>query len=88
MHPDTITGWFPVFLAKHKLPHINFHALRHTSASIIISQGAPMKNVSSRLGHSNISTTADIYGHAFKSVDREIADRLDTLFNGRSKKQV
>jgi integrase len=85
MHPDTITKWFPKFLARHGLPHIRFHALRHTSASIIISQGAPLKNVSSRLGHTNISTTADIDGHAFKSVDREIADKLESLFNGRAK---
>lgn len=64
-----------------KLPPLPFHGLRHTAATLMIGQGSPLKNVSSRLGHSNISTTSDIYGHALKSVDRDIADKLDTIFS-------
>jgi len=84
MHPDTFTKWFPKFLKRHSLHLINFHALRHTSASWLMAQGLPLKSISSRLGHSNISTTADIYGHALKSVDREIAEKFDDLLNRKT----
>lgn len=80
MHPDTISKWFPKFLKRHGLPPIPFHGLRHTSATLLIAQGTPLKNVSSRLGHANISTTGDIYAHALKSADREAADKLDNIF--------
>jgi len=83
MHPDTITSWFIKFLKRHNLPHIAFHALRHTSASLLIAEGVNLKSVSRRLGHSNISTTGDIYAHALRSVDQEAAAKLDNLFNGR-----
>lgn len=85
MHPDTITKWFPQFLAKNGLPHINFHALRHTSISLLILEGVHPKAISARAGHSNISTTMDIYGHLLKSADREAAEKLEGLFNGKAK---
>ena len=51
--------------------------LRHLSAALLISLGVPLKNVSSRLGHADIRTTANIYGAALQSVDRQAADKLD-----------
>lgn len=84
MHPDTISKWFPKFLERCNLPHIRFHDLRHLNATLLIAEGVPLKNVSKRLGHSNISTTADIYAHALRSVDQEAAEKLNKLF----KKQV
>ncbi|WP_338826278.1 Tn916 family transposase [Moorella thermoacetica] len=79
MHPDTISKWFPEFLKRHNLPHIKFHGLRHTSATLLIAEGINLKNVSQRLGHSNISTTGDIYAHALRSVDQEAAEKLDQI---------
>lgn len=81
MHPDTISKWFPKFLARHNLPHIKFHALRHTSISMLIREGVHPKAISTRAGHSNISTTMDIYGHLLKSADREAANKLENLFH-------
>jgi hypothetical protein len=40
------------------------------------------------LGHVNISTTFDIYDHAFKSVDREIADKLDHVFKVKEEQKA
>ncbi len=82
MFPYTMSNWFPEFLKRHGLPHIPFHSLRHTAATLLIGRGLHAKTISSRLGHSNISTTMDIYGHALKSADREAADKLDNLFKG------
>lgn len=85
MFPDTISNWFPKFLARNSLPHIPFHALRHTSATLLIAEGVNLKSVSRRLGHSSVSTTGDIYAHALRSVDQEAAAKLDNLFSGSVK---
>lgn len=82
MHPDTITKWFPEFLERHKLPHLSFHGLRHTAATMLINGGIPLKNISGRLGHSNISTTGDIYTHYLKSSDKVISDKLEQVYQG------
>ena len=56
---------------------MSFHALRHLSATILIANGIPLKNIISRLGHADIRTTANIYGEALQSVDRQAADKMD-----------
>lgn len=81
MHPDTISKWFSKFLRKHGLPPIYFHALRHTSATLLIAEGISLKNVSTRLGHTDISTTGNIYAHALRSVDQEAAEKLDNILS-------
>lgn len=82
MHPDSISNWFPSFLKRHGLPHMSFHGLRHTNATLLIAQGVQPKTISSRLGHSNISTTMDIYGHHMRRADREAAESLGGMFSG------
>jgi len=79
-HPEWPSQWFSKFIKKYELPHLNFHGLRHTAATMLINQGLPAKNISGRLGHSNISTTMDIYGHLLKSADKEAADRLEQVY--------
>lgn len=81
MYPTTPSKWFREFLKRNELPHIPFHGLRHTSATLLIAQGAPLKNISSRLGHSDIRTTGNIYGHALQSVDRKLADTMDNILD-------
>ncbi len=78
-HPDTIGKWFSRFLAEHNLPHIRFHDLRHTGASLLFSQGVDIQTISKRLGHSKTSVTMDIYGHAYDANDRRAADDLGAL---------
>ncbi len=80
MFPDSISNWFCDFIKENNLPHITFHGLRHTSASILIDQGLNIKAVSNRLGHANTSTTMNIYAHALKSADKQAADIMDNMF--------
>ena len=56
---------------------INIHTFRHTSVRIARESGADLLAISKRLGHSSITTTADIYSELFKDIDTELVDRLD-----------
>ncbi len=58
---------------EDKLPAIPLQSLRHTSATLLISQ-----NVDYRLSHAQTSTTMDIYSHALQKLDEEVAATLDT----------
>lgn len=87
-HPEWPSQWFSKFIVKKELPPLNFHGLRHTSITLLIGQGVSLVNASKRAGHSNVSTTGNIYAHALKSADRDAADKLENLFNGKSVKQA
>lgn len=63
-----------------KLPEITLHGLRHTSATLLIAQNVDVKTVSARLGHSETSTTLDIYAHALQKRDAEAAASIGDLF--------
>ena len=66
MTPSTFTWRFKLILKKHGLPeYLNVHSLRHTNASLLIASGADVATVAGLLGHSQPSTTLDIYTHAF-----------------------
>lgn len=80
MLPNTVSNWFGKFLKRHNLPHLPFHGLRHTAATMLINQGLPAKSISGRLGHTNISITMDLYGHYLKDADREAAARLEQAY--------
>lgn len=58
----------------YKLKKISFHDWRHSSASLLISQGIDMKVVQERLGHTNIKTTLNIYGHLTQRDDELASD--------------
>jgi integrase len=81
-HPATFSHNYKDLLSDNKLPHIRFHDLRHTHASILLRQGVHPKVVSERLGHSQIGITLDIYSHILPGIQEEVAQQLDNgLFN-------
>ena len=63
LSPNYISSAFPKLLEKHGLRHIRFHDLRHSCASLLLANGVPMKQIQEWLGHSDFSTTANIYAH-------------------------
>jgi integrase len=68
-------------LKKANLHRMRFHDLRHTYASLLISQGENPKYVQNQMGHSSIQVTYDIYGHLMKSENPESATKLgNTVF--------
>lgn len=78
--PQYISIWFQNFLKRNGMSHIKFHALRHTSATILLANGTNIKTVSSRLGHSNLSTT-NRYVHAMLEADIAAAETLEQKLN-------
>ncbi|MFP7254638.1 site-specific integrase [Terribacillus goriensis] len=69
------------------VPKIRFHDLRHTHASILLSEGIDVVEVSSRLGHTNPRTTLETYAHLVPNKNNNAADRFSKalskdLFNG------
>ncbi|MBU3208033.1 site-specific integrase [Clostridium algidicarnis] len=70
------------------LDNVNFHGLRHTSATILINQGVDVTTVSKRLGHARTSTTTDIYSHSLKKSDKEASNKLENLFNKSPKSEI
>lgn len=81
MHPDTFSSWFKKFIRRHNLPDIHFHTLRHVSATLLIAGGVDVATVSKRLGHSNKTTTLNIYTHAIKAADAAAAEKLQNTLN-------
>lgn len=79
IHPSTISKWFEKFVKKIGLPVINFHGLRHTNATLLISQQVDVATVSARLGHAQITTTYNFYVHPLKSHDRTAGNVLENL---------
>ena len=81
---DTITRYNKDKPTEQQLPHIPFHGLRHTSATLLIASQQDVKTVSTRLGHAQTSTTMNIYAHALQESDRKAADALETLLEKHS----
>ena len=78
--PDSFTSSFAAAMRKHDMRQLNFHALRHSHATILLKQGVNPKVVSERLGHAKVDTTLDIYSHVLPSMQEEAAQRLDKAF--------
>lgn len=82
MHPDSLNTWLARFSKKNGLPHINPHAFRHSMASVLYFNGVDSIAISKRLGHSKVSTTADIYAHILKESDERAADCIGEVMLG------
>jgi len=81
-HPDSLTQKWERFIAKHHLPPIRLHDLRHSNATAMIAAGVNAKVVQHRLGHANISITLDTYTHVLPEMDQEAAEKLNnSLFS-------
>lgn len=83
MTSDSFSRMFRDFLKRHDLPLIRFHDLRHTNATIMLVSGTSMKVASSRLGHSSISITADLYTHVLQSLETDASNKIANVIYGQ-----
>lgn len=79
--------WHPA-VARSGLGHLTPHEMRHTAAALMIDQGANPVTVQRRLGHKDVTTTLQLYGHRFPEQDDLLTARLDDLYRGSSRVQT
>lgn len=63
------------------LDRVGLHTLRHSAASVMLSNGVPITVVSQLLGHSGISITVDVYGHVSPEISRDAFNVLVTALD-------
>ena len=81
-YPDSIVNLHKKILKDAGLPHIRFHDLRHTFATLALQNGVDVKTVSSMLGHYSAGFTLDTYAHVTTSAKREAAKTMGSLLSG------
>ena len=79
-HPNRLLEEFNQLLAEAGLPHLRFHDLRHSAATILLSMGVHPKIVQEILGHSDISMTLDTYSHVLPTLQHEAMAKIDQAF--------
>ena len=80
MNPSNMLNKFSAIQKAANLKHIRFHDLRHIAASIMLNHGIPLLTVSYILGHSQPSTTLNMYGHQFSAMELQAACLVDDIF--------
>ena len=81
MHPDTPSKIFEKIIKKYGLRKIKFHALRHTSISLMIREGVQSQIISRKAGHSGIQITHSIYSDFFDDEFQQTANVMDNILN-------
>lgn len=69
--PHTVSQFWRRIVKRYDLKPISFHDLRHSSATYLLSKGFSMKAIQERLGHTDITTTMNLYTHVTKKLDAE-----------------
>lgn len=77
LDPSNVWHYLTAITQEAGLGHWHPHELRHSSASLLLAQGVPLKVVSEILGHSSITVTADIYSHLMAPARDEAAAAMD-----------
>ena len=87
LRPDYLSQHFQIVLKKNDLKHIRFHDLRHSCASLLLANGVSLKEIQDWLGHSDFSTTANIYSHLEYGAKVKSANKIaENLSLGETKK--
>ena len=76
-----VSIWFKKAMKAIGKPDYNFHCLRHTYATFLLSNSVPIKFVQEQLGHSTAQTTLNIYGHVMPNVNSEAMNLLNKIQN-------
>ncbi len=85
-HPNTTYTWLKRFCKRENLPFYGLHSFRHFAASSLISAGLDVTTVSGALGHSNSTTTLNVYSHQFQTAQARVCEAMDGAFGFLKKK--
>ena len=86
--PDVLSRSMHRACQVARVKRIRFHDLRHTHATLLLASGANPKAVSSRLGHSSVAFTLQVYGHVIPGMDESLADLSGELFTALYQKSI
>ena len=75
--PHALTEAFSELVRKIQLPRVTFHDLRHSHATLLLTQQVHPKVVSERLGHSTVNLTLNTYSHVLPSLQEDAARQVD-----------
>ena len=78
--PGYLSTQFPKFLRRNGLRRIRFHDMRHSCASLLLRNNVSMKQIQAWLGHSDYSTTANLYAHL--DLDASMLQSAEQLTSG------
>lgn len=85
LNPDYISSRYRKLVKKYNLPKSSFHSLRHSCASLLLSNGYNIKEIQQWLGHSNYQTTSDIYSHTEDKFKDNIVKSLSEVIQYNKK---
>jgi len=83
MSPNGLSRDWGNFVRAQGLPLVSFHGLRHSHVSALIASGVDPLTISRRIGHANVSTTTNVYGHLFKQTDTTAATAIEAVLKGQ-----
>jgi integrase len=82
IEPVVLNRDYKSLLKKLELPTtLRFHDLRHSAASLLLSQGVHPRAIMELLGHSSIAVTMNVYGHVMPAMMRDAADKMESLLD-------
>ena len=87
MFPCMPYKWLEKLCERNNLPFYGIHSIRHFFASSLINANVDVATVSSALGHSSISTTTNIYLHAFQDANARASEAIASVLNFGPKKE-
>ena len=77
--PDRLDKEYKALFKRAELPERPFHDRRHTAATLILRDGMPVHEVSAILGHSQTSTTLNVYSHVLPRAHERAAAAMERL---------
>lgn len=77
--------WLTKFCKRNNIRYVNVHSFRHLNASLLINNGVDVRTVSATLGHSQTSTTLNIYAHAFQEAQAKASEAVANALDFKQK---
>ena len=81
MNTNTPYNWLARFVKRTGMRKVTIHSFRHLNASLLITSGVDVKTISASLGHSQTSTTLNIYAHSFAQAQAKASEAVADVLN-------
>lgn len=86
MHPNTPYTWLQRHCERHRIRFLGVHAFRHLNAALLINSGTDIQTVAANLGHSQVSTTLNIYAYEFAETQAAANEAVADILTSKLKK--